>query len=131
MGLAAAAAPAVTVSGAWSRPALAGMSVGVVYLTVANHGRTPDRLVGASTPVAAMAELHRSSVANGVSSMTPAPGGLAVPAGGTVRLEPNGYHLMLMGLKQGLKPGARFPATLQFAHAGKLQVQVQVRSAAP
>jgi copper(I)-binding protein len=35
---------------------------------------------------------------------------------------------MLEGLKGGLQPGAHFPATLTFAHAGRVKIDVQVRA---
>ncbi len=57
--------------------------------------------------------------------------GLIVPAGGTAKLEPHGYHLMMMGLKGGLAAGSRFPATLRFAHAGAVRVSVEVRATPP
>lgn len=126
-----AAATAITVSGAWSRPEPAGLSTGVIYLTVANHGRVADTLVGASSPMAAMVGLHRSAMAGGMATMTTVKDGLAVPAGGAARLEPNGYHLMMMGLKGGLAAGSSFPATLRFAHAGEVRVTVQVRATPP
>ena len=121
---------AIRASDVWSRPTPAGLPTGVAYLTLRNSGAA-DRLVGASTPVAAQATLHRSSLAHGVMSMAPVPGGLAVPAHGEVSLAPNGYHLMLTGLKRGLQPGSQFPLTLRFAHAPPVTVQVVVRATAP
>jgi periplasmic copper chaperone A len=125
------AASAIMVSGAWSRPEPAGLPTGVIYLTVANHGRTADTLMGASSPKAAEVGLHRSMVSGGMASMAMIKDGLSVPAGGTARLEPNGYHLMMMGLKGGLAAGSSFPAVLRFAHAGEVRVTVQVRATAP
>jgi copper(I)-binding protein len=122
---------AIEVSGAWSRPEPAGIKTGVIYLTVANHGRAADVLTGASSPVAAEVGLHRSTVSGGMASMAMVKDGLAVPAGGTARLEPHGYHLMLMGLKGGLAAGSRFPATLRFAHGGEVRVDVEVRATPP
>ncbi|MGC1300759.1 MAG: copper chaperone PCu(A)C [Caulobacteraceae bacterium] len=124
-------APAISVEGAWSRPALPGMSTGVIYLTVVNHGRGADRLTGASSPMAAHVGLHRSAMSGGVSTMEAVKAGLEVPAHGTARLEPNGYHLMMMGLKGGLSAGSSFPASLVFAHAGAVKITVQVRATPP
>jgi copper(I)-binding protein len=106
------------------------LPTGVVYLTVANVGHEADRLKGAETPVAAHMTLHRSAMANGVMSMAPAPGGAEIAPGGVLKLEPGGYHFMLEGLKSGLAAGARFPATLTFAHAGRVRIEVQVRAGA-
>lgn len=132
---AAAAAPApphaIVATDAWSRPAPNGLPTGVIYVTLVNRGERPDRLLGASTPLAARVSLHRSSEQGGVMSMTPIPGGLDIPAGATVKIAPGGYHLMLEGLKRGLQAGAHFPATLRFAHAGAERVEVQVRSGPP
>ena len=52
---------------------------------------------------------------------------IAVPASGTVKLKPGGYHVMLIGLKKHLVAGATFPLTLTFATAGKKTVTVTVR----
>jgi len=38
----------------------------------------------------------------------------------------SGMHLMLIGLKEPLKDGARFPMTLDFERAGKVEVTVIV-----
>jgi periplasmic copper chaperone A len=119
----------VSVEEAWSRPATPGLP-GVGYLTLVNRGAAEDRLVSASSPRAGAISLHRSSMAKGVMTMSAVPDGLALPPGQPVRLAPNGYHLMLKGLKGGLKLGERFPLTLRFAHARPTTVTVQVRSGA-
>jgi len=123
-----AAQSSIQVTGAWSRPVPAGLPTGVVYLTVANLGHDPDRLIGAETPVAAHMTLHRTTMANGMMSMAAVPGGAEIPPGGVLKIEPGGYHLMLEGLKGGLKAGAHFPATLTFAHAGQVRIEVQVQA---
>ena len=50
-----------------------------------------------------------------------------VPAGGTVMLEPGGYHVMLMQLAEPLVTGATFEVTLSFENAGDMTVSVEVR----
>ncbi len=47
------------------------------------------------------------------------------------RFAPGGYHLMLMGLKQPLVAGERFPLTLHFRKAGDVPVEIVVESKAP
>lgn len=131
LGAAAAPASAITASKAWSRPVAPGLPTGVVYLTVHNGGRAPDRLVGAATPVAASAGLHQSMRMGAMMSMQPVPGGLSLAPGATVTLAPGGYHLMLEGLKHGLRVGQRYPLTLRFAYAKPMTVQVEVRPTAP
>jgi copper(I)-binding protein len=53
-----------------------------------------------------------------------------VPAGGTVSLQPGGLHIMLIDLKEPLRQGETFPLTLTFAKAGKVAVDVPVKSPA-
>jgi periplasmic copper chaperone A len=117
----------VTVSDAWARATASTASTGAAYLTITDHG-TPDRLVSASTPVAATAELHQTTMHDGVMQMRPVDG-LPVSAGAPVTLAPGGYHLMLMQLRQPLHAGDSFPLTLNFAKAGAVQVNVAVKSA--
>jgi len=72
---------------------------------------------------------------NGVMKMRELAGGLEVKPGQTVALKPGGHHLMLMGLKRGLKEGERFKVQLEFAKSGKTEVEFVVQgmgaSAAP
>ena len=58
--------------------------------------------------------------------------GIALAPNARVAMRPgSGMHLMLMGLKAPLKEGARFPMTLEFERAGKVEVEVVVQRAAP
>jgi copper(I)-binding protein len=121
---------AIEARGVWAPPSLAGAHNGVAYMNLANHGAAADRLLAVSTPVAEMAELHRDEVKNGVMSMRPA-GPVDLAPGATVTLAQGGLHLMLMGLKQPLKLGDRFPVTLSFEHGQPLTVTVEVAQGAP
>jgi copper(I)-binding protein len=121
---------AVAVSHVWARPSLAGAKNGAAYFTVTNHAGAAETLTGASTPVAEKAELHRDEMKNGVMTMRPA-GPLALAPGETVTLAPGGLHLMLLGLKQPLKPGDRFPITLTFAHQQPITAEATVEASVP
>jgi copper(I)-binding protein len=77
------------------------------------------------SPIAARVEIHASSMAGGVMSMTKADR-VAIPAGGQVVFAPGAYHLMFIGLKRTLKAGDAAPATLSFASGAKVQVRFPV-----
>lgn len=62
------------------------------------------RLVAAASPVAGVVEIHEMVMDGNVMRMRAVPG-LDLPAGKTVKLEPGGYHVMLMDLKQPIKDG--------------------------
>ena len=118
--------PAVAVSAAWARATPPGMAVAAVYLTLVGGPRA-DRLVGAATPRAAMAQIHVVSAAEGMARMRPTEG-VDVPAHKSVALAPQGTHIMLMDLPRPLVAGERLPLTLQFEHAGKISISVEVRA---
>jgi periplasmic copper chaperone A len=113
----------IQVQNAWSRAMPAGGS-GVVYLTIIDTG-APDTLTGASSPVAAKAELHESIDDNGIMKMR-AVSGLPVTTSAPVTLKPNGYHIMLLDLKQPLVAGTRIPVTLTFEKAGSITTMATV-----
>ncbi len=129
----AARAQTVTVEQPWARATAEHAENGAAYATLT--AGAADRLTGASTPVAARVEVHEIVHDNGVMRMRELADGLKLEAGKKVTLAPGGYHLMLTGLKQPLKPGETFPLTLNFAAEPAVTVTVTVTapgaSAAP
>jgi copper(I)-binding protein len=115
----------LTVADAYAAEPLS-REVGAVYLTIVNPGSLPDTLVGASTPVAAMAHLHRMSGA-GMAQMRTQDVAV-VPAGGQLQLKPGGLHLMLMDLTSQPRAGDTIDVTLQLRRAGAITVRVPVVS---
>ena len=72
-----------------------------------------------------MPMLHETVVTDGIASM-PHVMSVPVPAGGTIALEPGGFHAMLMGPNRTLEEGATFPVTLTFQNAGAVTVDVEI-----
>jgi copper(I)-binding protein len=98
---------------------------GAAYVSLMNHAQEADRLVGASSPAAKSAEIHKTEEADGVFKMMPA-GPLELGPMATLEMKPGGYHIMLMGLAQPLKKGDEIEVTLTFEKAGDLKVKVPV-----
>jgi len=115
-------AGALKIENAFTRPTLGGATVAVGYMTIVNSGKTDDKLLSVTSDISATTEIHESKMAGGVMEMNELPNGLAIPAGGTITFKPGSYHLMFVGLKQAVKPGAAIHATLDFAKAGKVAV---------
>jgi hypothetical protein len=124
-GLLAATLGPLRVEDPWARPAPAGAN-GVAYLTLVNASDEAVRLVAAASEVAAV-DIMQSSMEGDVMRMGALPGGVDVPAGGTLELKPGGYHLMLMGLRQELTAGEVISLTLYFEGLGDLVIQAEVR----
>lgn len=119
----------LTLDHPYALPSLAGSPHGAAYLRgITNRGDQPDRLLGATTPVAARVELHRMTLDAGVMRMRELPF-IALPARSETPLRHGGeHHLMLIDLKQPLKDGDRFDLTLKFERAGTQTVRVWVQT---
>jgi periplasmic copper chaperone A len=119
---------AIEIANPWARATPKGAPVGGAYMTITNKGTESDRLVGASMPVAGLAQVHQMIMNNGVMTMRPVDGGLEIKPGQTVTLAPGSFHIMMMGLKQPMAQGDHVKATLAFAKAGKLDLEFVVES---
>lgn len=102
--------------------------VGGVFLVLKNSAAMADKLVKAASPIAENVELH-THIKDGDAMRMRAVDSIPVPANGQTALEPGGYHIMLIGLKQALKEGGSFPLTLTFEKAGSVTVTVPVQKA--
>src|SRR5580704_9368687 len=69
----------------WSTATPRGASVAAGYMTIKNTGTEPDRLTGATTPVAGKVEVHEMSMDNGVMRMRPLPSGLEIKSSSRAR----------------------------------------------
>lgn len=127
-GSAATAPPALTpeVTGAWVRPPIGADRPAAGYLTIANPGDEADALVGVTSPIAMSCEVHETTMdSSGMAGMDPIDR-LEIPAGGTVTLEPGGYHIMLMEAG-AMTVGDTVELRLEFEKAGTVVVQAEVR----
>ena len=115
----------IVVEKPWARATPKGAEVGGAYMTIENNGATPDRLTGGSVDFATV-EIHEMKSDNGVMEMREVTGGLNIPAHGTVGFAPGGYHVMFTHLAHPLTTGDTVKATLNFEHAGPVEVEFKV-----
>jgi copper(I)-binding protein len=115
----------IVVEKPWARATPKGAEVGSGYLVIQNKGAAPDRLTGGSADFATV-EVHQMASENGVSKMRELNDGLNIPAHGSVGLSPGGYHLMFTHLTHPLTKGESVKATLNFEHAGPVEVEFNV-----
>jgi copper(I)-binding protein len=102
-----------------------GADVAAGYLTIHNNGTAADRLTAGSADFASV-EVHEVKMENGVTKMQEMKDGLNVPAHSSVGLAPGGYHLMFTHLTHPLTKVETVKATLNFEHAGAVQVEFPV-----
>lgn len=123
----------VKVDKAWARATVQGQKGTGAFMSITATEGT--KLVGLTSPVAGVAEVHEMKMEGDVMKMRALPGGLDLPAGKTVELKPGGYHVMLMDLKAPLAKDSTVPMTLLFKNAkgveSKLNITVPVSVTAP
>jgi periplasmic copper chaperone A len=110
----------------YARPSVAAQSSGAIYLSIENLGKNSDQLVSAASPVANSVELHTMSMQGNVMKMREVANIEIKPSEKIVMVRGHGYHIMLIGLKQPLRPGDKVPLTLHFKNAGKVETQATV-----
>ncbi len=84
------------------------------------------RLVGVSSPVATLVELHKMEMKDSMMKMGPV-ASIDLPAGKGVNLASGGYHIMLTGLKRQLKEGEAVMLTLEVAGKDNKRETVTVK----
>lgn len=111
-----------------ARPVFQAGGVGAVYFELVNGTGAPDRLVSATSPIAAAVETHETVQEGDVARMVARPEGFAIPAAGRITLAPGGKHLMLFDVRRPVQAGETVPLQLRFERAGVVDVQVPVRA---
>lgn len=132
-GLSAAAQTAgVKVDGAWARATVQGQKASGAFMSLTAKEAT--QLVGVSSPVAGVAEVHEMKMDGDIMRMRAVPA-VDLPAGKKVDLKSGGYHIMLMDLKAPLAKDSSVPVTLLFKDAkgveSKVELKVPVSTTAP
>jgi copper(I)-binding protein len=143
MGCAALAADntSVTARDAWVRLPAASRVDTAAYLVIENKGAKARSVVSASSPEVTAIEMHEMKMMGGGKSdakdgMSHAGGSMMmmgpvakidVPAGGRATLAPNGYHLMLFGLKTKLTETSKVSITLKLDDGSTVPVTASVR----
>jgi copper(I)-binding protein len=110
---------------AWVRASVPGQQATGAFMRIT--APEPLQLVGASSPVAGVTEVHEMKMEGDVMRMRPS-GPVDLPAGKPFELKPGGYHIMLQDLKQPLKAGASVPITLVFRNPKGVESRVEVRA---
>ena len=115
----------------WARMQTAASGEAAGFLTLTNHGPNPDRLIAASTPLAATTEIWGIKVIGPGMRMQSLENGLPLPVGMAIELKPRGYHLFFQDLAKPLVRGQKVPVMLTFATAEARQVDLIVEAEGP
>ncbi len=103
----------LVVQNPWIRKPPPGLDTVAVYFTREEPLRSGTVfIVGMTSPLAANAMIHETSMVEGQSRMRMRDR-VTVPGGGNVAFEPEGLHVMLTGLTKPLEVGDKVPLTLR------------------
>lgn len=119
----------LAISHPYARAMIPGAKVGGGFLTITNHGKEADRLIAASSPLAAEVQIHEMKMEGDVMKMAQLANGIEIAPGATVELKPGGLHLMFMHVAEPFKEGAAVKAILVFEKAGSIEVELDVDAA--
>ena len=112
----------ISIGHPWARATPGAVKNSAAFMVFDNKG-SADQLIGVTGDIAKDIQIHSMITEAGVMKMREIKS-LDIPANGKAELKPGGFHVMLIGLKDGLKEGATFPLKLKFEKAGEVTVQV-------
>ena len=96
------------------------------YMTLHNAGPSSMILTGASSDAFQRIEIHRSYEQDGMMRMDPVDS-IELPVGTEFRLEPGGYHLMMMMPIEPTRPGDLVELVLEFSDGSRQKLQMMVK----
>lgn len=118
----------LSVTDAWVRLSPVASNPSAGYFTV-KGGPQDVQLIGVSSSVAIRAEMHETMTGmQGMASMKPIQS-VPIPAGGEVKFEPGGRHVMFWNVNPGVKPPRRMPLVFSFSDGTRLEVAAQTVAA--
>jgi len=115
------------VDDAWVRATVPGQPSTGAFMRITSSDDA--KLLEAKSPVAKIVQIHQSKMDNDVMSMQPV-AFVPLPAGKTVAIEPEGYHVMLIDLVGQVKEGDEVPLTLVVENAKGVKESIEVKAKA-
>lgn len=112
----------ITIDHPWARATPGAVKNSAAFMTFDNKGAA-DKLISVTGGVAKEIQIHSMITEAGVMKMREIKS-LDIPANGKAELKPGGFHVMLIGIPDGLKEGTKFPLKLTFEKAGEITVIV-------
>jgi periplasmic copper chaperone A len=118
----------VTVNDAWIR-ATDGPMTGIFGI-IANTTDSDITIESASNSASAMTEIHEMVMIDGEMKMQEKAGGVVIPAGSTITLQPGGDHIMAMGMTAPVVPGDEVQVTLNLSTGQSLEFTAVAKQSA-
>lgn len=120
----------ITIGHPWMTPMEPGQTSAEAYMSFLNNGEQEDALISVTTPVAEKVEIINVIKENGQNKSNTL-NNLALAHDRPTPMRPGGMHLLMSGIQKPLMEKDRFPMTLTFAKAGKVDVEIIVHPPKP
>lgn len=121
------AAETIKISNSWARPTFGDVDATAIYMTIENISNIDEAIINLDSPQAYKTELHKIVTVDGISKMVPI-SKFVIPSATKVQLKPAGMHIMLMGLKENLKPGQEITIKVDFMKQGSKNFVIPVKN---
>ncbi len=118
--------PSIQIEDAWIRPdPLWENAAG--YFKISNNGGASDFLLGVSISISSSESLHQTMMEGGIHKMLPVER-LEIAPGESVSFMPLSYHVMIVGLAEGLDYGQTASIIFEFEQSGDIEIQAEIRA---
>lgn len=115
----------IIVSNPWVRATVAQQQATGAFMQITST--SPVRLVAVESPIAEHVEIHEMKMEGDVMKMRQIDG-LNVEPGKALELQPGGYHIMFLGLRNPVREGDQIPLQLRFESKGKPTETIAVKA---
>jgi periplasmic copper chaperone A len=124
-----AAAPVISIEGAWGKPSMDMPTAGGMFMVIKNTGDAPDKLLSGKSPACGSIEVHEMvKKADGTMGMNLVDKPVEIAAKGQVELKSGGLHIMCIAKNDAFKVGAKIDVTLNFEKAGEKTISAEIRA---
>ncbi len=123
-------ATSLSVDNAHARTTFPMAQSGAVYLSLTNDSDQPVTVAGVTVDadVASEAQIHTTDMQGDVMQMRQVTDGITLAPGEQVDFAPGGYHIMLLGLKNGLDEGKTVRVTLHLTGGETIGVTAAIKA---
>jgi copper(I)-binding protein len=119
-------ADAITIDDAYVREVPPGLPTSASFLVLKNDSDAEIALIKVTGDIAKNIELHEHVHKDGMMEMRQVEK-ISIPAKGETKLQPSGYHIMLIGLNKKIKAGDSVELMLEFDNGTKKTINADVK----
>ena len=116
----------LSIKSPWIREAPPGVPTLAAYMNITNVTESPISIIGASSGVAKMTELHEVKMENDLMQMRKM-SEVTIDPGETLELKAGGSHVMLMGVQESFREGDQIEIQFKLSELPPVKVMVPVK----